>query len=318
MEGAPDVGMAVRQGVNRRWDVALIGDSFIDHVFTGFPRWPRPGEESFARNYVREAGGGAVNTACALAKLGRTAALVTVVGREDGDWLVGRVANFGVDTSAVRRSDLYTGLTAAVSFPSERAFFTYVGASGELPGLLRDPLVLEQLQQSRHVHFAFEPERESAIAAFEKLREAGCGVSLDLGWHEEWLRDPSTLDLIRLTTLFLPNEIEAQAMTGETDPRAMLESFERSGVASVAIKLGEKGAIMSQAGEFYECGGFTTEAVDTTGAGDAFDAGLIHAILNHAAPKQCLETACLVGALSTRAAGALNALPTRQELEARL
>ena len=58
----------------------------------------------------------------------------------------------------------------------------------------------------------------------------------------------------------------------------------------------------------------SVDAVDTTGAGDAFDAGLIDAILDHASPLEMLERACLYGSLSTRKAGALAALPNREEL----
>jgi sugar/nucleoside kinase (ribokinase family) len=98
----------------------------------------------------------------------------------------------------------------------------------------------------------------------------------------------------------------------------MCEFFDRCGVPSVAIKLGEKGAVMGQSGEFYTCPGFKVNAVDTTGAGDAFDAGFIHALLDKASPDRCLAVACACGALSTREPGALHALPSAEELESRL
>ena len=304
--------------MNRRWDVALIGDSFVDHVLTGFSEWPKPGQEAFAKDYVREAGGGCVITGCALAKFGRSAALFTTTGTGDADWLMRRIQSFGVDTSHARRVDRPTGLTFVVLFPDDRAMFSYEGANLELPGLLRDPSLAEQLAQSRHVHFALRPEREPIIALFEKLRSAGCSISIDTGWQEEWLRDPANMEVLRLATVYFPNELEAEAITGEKDPRAMLEGFKQRGMTSVAIKLGKKGAVLMWSGEFYECRGFQIDVVDTTGAGDAFDAGFIHALLANAPPQRCLETACLTGALSTRAAGALDALPTAGELEARL
>jgi len=315
MEGAPPDRVAVCDFMNRRWDVALFGDSFVDHVFTGFPRWPQPGEEAFAQDYFREAGGGAVNTACGLARLGRKSALISIAGRLDSDWLIHRIQDFGVDTSEVRLGDLPTGLTVAVSAPAERAFFTYRGVNLELDILLRDPSVWEQLAQAQHVHFAFAPEREPATAAFEKLRAAGCSVTLDTGWHEDWLRDPSNLELIRRTDVFFPNEREAEAITGTKDPAEMLDFFAQRGARCVAIKLGKMGAVMYQSGVSYECSGFGVNVLDTTGAGDAFNTGFIHALLDRQSPQRCLEIACLAGALSTRAAGALQALPTREELE---
>ena len=303
--------------MSRRWDVALFGDSFVDHVLSGFPRWPQPGEEAFARDYLREAGGGAVNTACGLARLGRKPALFSIAGQDDGDWLIQRIQDFGVDTSNVRRGHLATGFTVSVSGPEERAFFTYRGVNAALDDLFADPSLWEQLAQSEHVHFAFAPERGPAIALFEKLRAAGCAVTLDTGWHEDWLREPSNLEVLRRADVFFPNEREARAITGKEDPAHMLDFFAGHD-AQCVIKLGKKGAVMVQAGARYECPGFDVEAVDTTGAGDAFDAGFIHALLDRQPPQRCLETACLAGALSTRAAGALQAMPTRQELEGRL
>jgi sugar/nucleoside kinase (ribokinase family) len=303
--------------MNRLWDVALFGDSFVDHVLSGFPHWPQPGEEAFAQNYFREAGGGAINTACGLARLGRKTALFSIAGPDEGDWLIRRIQDFGVDTSPMLRGELATGLTVSVSAPEERAFFTYRGVNAALDNLLSDLSLPTRLAQSQHVHFAFAPQREIGIAVLEQLRAEGCTVSLDTGWHEDWLRDQANLDVIRQASVFFPNEREAQAMTGTKDPAQMLDFFARHGPGCVVIKLGKVGAVMVQAGIKYKCSGFEIEAVDTTGAGDAFNSGFIHALLNHEAPQHCLELACLAGALSTRAAGALQALPTREELEAR-
>jgi len=303
--------------MNRRWDVALFGDSFVDHVLSGFSSWPQPGEEAFAQNYLREGGGGAINTACGLARLGRKSALFSITGHDDGDWLIHRIQDFGVDTSEMLRGDLPTGLTISVSSPAERAFFTYRGVNVALDNLLSDPSMPDRLAQSQHVHFAFAPKREPAIAVFEKLRAAGCVVTLDTGWHEDWLRDRSNLEVIRRTNVFLPNQREAEAMSGTKNQAEMLEFFAQRGANCVVIKLGRMGAVMFQAGVSYECSGFDVEVVDTTGAGDAFNSGFIHALLDHQPPQRCLEIACLCGALSTRAAGALQALPTREELKAR-
>ncbi len=300
--------------MNHRWDVALFGDSFVDHVLSGFSKWPQPGEEGFAQHYVREAGGGAVNTACGLARLGRKSALFSIAGL-DGDWLIHRIQGFGVDTSETLRGELPTGVTVSVSAPHERAFFTYRGVNAALDHVLSDPAVSDRLAEARHVHFAFAPQREAAITVFEKLRGAGCAVTLDTGWHEDWLRDRSNLEVIRRTSVFLPNEREAEAIGGTSDPSRMLDFFIQQGAGCVAIKLGKMGAVMVQAGVKYTCPGFDVEAVDTTGAGDAFNSGFIHALLDHQPPQRCLEIACLCGALSTRAAGALQALPGPEELE---
>jgi sugar/nucleoside kinase (ribokinase family) len=80
------------------------------------------------------------------------------------------------------------------------------------------------------------------------------------------------------------------------------------------LKLGPSGAAASAGGQLYRAPALELEPVDTTGAGDAFDAGLIDALLDGAPLPQMLERACLCGGLSTRQAGALAALPDREEL----
>ena len=303
--------------MSKPWDVALFGDSFVDHVLSGFAHWPRPGEEAFAQTYFREAGGGAVITACGLARLGRKSALLSAAGREDGDWLIRRIRQFGVDTSGMRLGDLPTGLTISVSSPADRAFFTYRGVNAALDDLLHEESVWRRLALARHVHFAFAPERKTALSVFTKLREAGCTISLDTGWHEDWLRRPSNLDVLAAIDVFFPNEREAQAITGVKEPSEMLDFLAQRGARCVAIKLGKRGAAMVSAGDKYTCSGFDVRAVDTTGAGDAFNAGFIHALLDQQPPQGRLEIACLCGALSTRASGGLQALATREELEER-
>ncbi len=67
--------MAVSIGMIAKRDFSLVGDLFVDHVLAGFGAWPNPGEEVFATSYSREVGGGAANTECPLAKLGRSASL---------------------------------------------------------------------------------------------------------------------------------------------------------------------------------------------------------------------------------------------------
>ncbi len=81
------------------------------------------------------------------------------------------------------------------------------------------------------------------------------------------------------------------------------------------MKLGPRGAAMFASDVPYEVSSPLVETVDTTGAGDAFDAGFIDALLDRATPEDCLKRACICGALSTRAAGALSALPHREEVE---
>lgn len=294
-------------------DVAVVGEIYIDHIFTGFASWPQPGEESFAREYMREIGGGAANTACALARLGRTVSLVGVIGISDAGWFESRLSEFGISSDGLHLSEGNTGVTVSVSMLDDRSFFSFVGDNEKLTPLLWSDDVLATLKNARHIHFAMPLGYELAMYLLPALRAAGCTTSLDVGFRPDWLRSSENLNTCRATDYLLPNEREASMLSGDaTNYLAFAKSMN---LHRAVVKLGSQGAAMLANGVQYKVSSPVVEVVDTTGAGDAFDAGFIDAILDAAAPEDCLRRACICGALSTRAAGALSALPLRAELE---
>ena len=295
-------------------DVAVVGEIYIDHIFTGFDRWPQPGEEAYARHYTREVGGGAAITACALAKLGRSVDLVGIIGASDAGWMGDRLRAFGVSDQGLVKSDDSTGVTVAVSIHEERSFFSHVGANKRLQTMLRTEAMLAVLCNARHVHFALPLERELGLRLLSALRAEGCSTSLDVGFHPEWLQALPNLDICRAVDYFLPNEKEATLFCGAEDVD-YLTFARQKGLLRPVVKRGRSGAAMIADGARYEASPPSVSVIDTTGAGDVFDAGFIDAHLDAASPQDCLRRACACGALSTRAAGALSALPERAELE---
>src|ERR1051325_2138713 len=92
--------------------VIVIGEFFIDEILSGFQTLPKLGEESFARQFHRDVGGGAAITACGLAKLGIHVGVVGLVGSQDGAWVTKRLSSHGVDCSGLEVDDTEpTGLT---------------------------------------------------------------------------------------------------------------------------------------------------------------------------------------------------------------
>jgi sugar/nucleoside kinase (ribokinase family) len=304
--------MAVHNSMTKRWDVAVAGEIFADHVFSGFDRWPQPGEEHFTDHYVREAGGGAAVTACALGRLGRSAAIFAVMGEQDL-WLRRRLLDFEVNLEGLRSVATATAVSVAISTREDRSFLTYPGANCHLAEYLREPETQMRLAQARHVHFAMPIARGLAIELFPKLRATGCTLSLDVGHHVPWLTDPTSLLTCAEVDFFLPNEKEAQIITGIDAAGQLAAGLRAKGIERFVLKLGGAGACAWLGGEPYSAAALRVDAVDTTGAGDAFDAGLIDALLDDASPPEMLTRACLCGSLSTRKAGALAALPTREE-----
>ena len=297
------------------WDVATVGEIYIDHVFSGLPNWSQPGEEVYTRNYLRELGGGAAITACSLGRLGRKTAVFGVIGEVEDPWIRQRLADFSVDAQGLKRAPGSSGVTVSVSVQSERSFYSYLGSNAFLEDYLASNDLVHQLKQAVHVHFAVPLARRFAESIFPVLKDAGCTLSLDVGWQPEWYQRPENLQTCLDIDYFLPNQKEAECLTGKELAEEVLLGLEQSGFSHAVVKLGARGAAIRTGGRMLHVPSPHVKVVDTTGAGDAFNAGLIDALLNNAEAEEMLRRAAACGALSIRTAGALNGLPTVRELE---
>lgn len=296
------------------FDVITVGDVFVDIVMTGFPAWPQPGEEAFAQNLFREAGGGAAITACGLARLGARVGTLAMVGQSDGQWLIERLEQCGVSTSLIHRdANQATGTTISVSTTQNRSFFTFNGANASLIGLLSEIATREQLRQASHVHFAcpLPPELLSELA--DLIQATNHTVSVDVGWHPEWLTNKACWKALKKVDFFFPNEREAELMTGERDPEAMLQKLAAAGFRRVVLKLGEAGSLALWDDKLVHCLPYPVSPVDTTGAGDCFNAGVISGWLDHQTPLHCLRLGNFCGAISTTELGGISAFPIRSQ-----
>jgi sugar/nucleoside kinase (ribokinase family) len=298
------------------WDAVTVGEIYVDHVFSGLTNWPLPGEEIFTRNYLREMGGGAAITACGLGRLGRTTAVFGVVGDAECAWMKQRFQDFGVMSDWLMQDSGSSGVTVSVSVRDERSLYSFAGTNDRLGEYLTSPALVEQLQSAAHVHFALPLARQIARMVLPRLRSQGCTVSLDVGWQPKWYRNSENLQTCREIDYFLPNRKEAEYLTGKKHPEEVLLGLEELGFTHVVVKLGAEGAAMHIDGKTLHVASPEVEVVDTTGAGDAFDAGLIDALLDGTSPLEALRRAAICGALATRSVGALNSLAHRAELEA--
>ena len=300
--------------MTKRWNIAVVGEVYVDHIFTDFDHVPLPGEEVFAEQYRREAGGGTVNTACALARLGHHVSLFGVLGKDEEAWLKSRLSSFGVNAEHTLSSELPNALTVSMSTTQDRSFLSYAGANQMLEEYIALPETVAALSGAQHIHFAMPIDAKRAKILLPALRSAGCTLSIDPGWRKDWFLSSGSLDVLRMVNLFLPNESEAQLLTGQTDTEQMLRACVALGLENTIIKLGSRGAAAFQDDHLYTMVPPDVQVVDTTGAGDAFDAGFIDAWLSGADIEEQLWRACICGSLSTRERGGLTALPFREEM----
>jgi len=290
----------------RDYDILCIGEVNVDLILSGIEALPEFGREVLARGVGMHLGGCTANVATFAAALGMRAALRARVGRDDfGDFLMAELEKAGVSTEFVIRDDtLSTGLTVSLSGARDRAFVTYLGT---IDGLSGDDVQDALFRRARHVHigsyFMQRRLQPSVAGILRRARQDGLTTSLDPGYdpYEEW--DSGVLDALQGADVFMPNEVEAPAIAGVRDPWAAAARLAETG-ARVALKLGEDGAALVTACDEVRAPGFRVQVVDTTCCGDAFNAGLLCAMLDGKGADEMLRWGNAAGAIVAGGSGA--------------
>jgi ribokinase len=284
-------------------DLVTAGEAFDDYVFHGLAQLPRLGQEIRTDRLLRSPGGGAVITAIAASRLGLQCGIYGGVSPDAARLL----RDEGVRVRNLRRNGEPAAMTVAISTPRDRAFVTFNGMNGRLPGRLRQAI---GRVRARHVHFAFgPPECRPWRAIVRALRRNGIGTSWDFGWNPQLQGDSDFWSLATSVDYLFVNRDEAVAYApGARSLKLALDRW-RTSPAHVVVKLGAAGARIVGSGVDLRGKAIAVRVVDTTGAGDAFNAGFLAARLRGLDLSDALQLANRVGALSTRRAGGLAGLP---------
>lgn len=297
--------------------MVCCGEFYFDFIFYRLPRLPRLGEEFVTRNFALTLGGGAVISALVAARLGRRAELVSVVGNTPLDrFALEELRQGGVGARGTRQVlGTTTGLTVSVSLRKDRYFLTHRGANLQLESYLDSAPARRQLRRARHVHFALTPKRWSPFRSTVKaLRGAGVTTSWDLGWNPAAARQPGFRKVYRMLDVVFFNRDEALRYSRARTAEAALARLAHPGQC-VVVKLGAVGAIaQSPDGRRVRARGLRVRAIETTGAGDAFNGGFLDAWLSRADLADCLRAGNYCGALSTTSPGGSAGVPTRAVL----
>jgi sugar/nucleoside kinase (ribokinase family) len=285
--------------------VLCLGRTYCDLVFTGLPGLPVLGRELFAEDVVVVPGGGAFITAAHLVSLGRSSALVTRLGTDPlSSGLEGALSESGVDLVFVERAaDAGPQLTVAIVQSHDRAFLSRRAGHGH-PATLQTALASPGI---RHLHIAEYATLVEVPNLVAEAKGRGLSVSLDPSWDETLIRDPAFLENCRGVDLFLPNVEEAAAIARTNDADEALGLLVRH-FPLVVLKKGSEGAVLARAGQRFSLAAPQVKVVDTTGAGDAFNAGFLHHWLKGDDERTCLEVAVAAGSHSVQAAGGATAL----------
>ncbi|MBC6458364.1 carbohydrate kinase family protein [Actinomadura sp. HBU206391] len=304
--------------------IHVIGNIQLDVLaapVTALP--PAGGDTIIDRIDVRPAGA-AGNVSLALAALATPHRLFGSLGDDyAGRWVLRELRRLGLDSGVRIVPGTATGISIALEAPrQERAFLT---AHGVLDSWSADALPADATEADFVLltgYFSLPGMRgDGTRDLLVRARGNGATTLLDTGWDPDDWRTSGVReihDLLPLVDLFLPNEPEALALTGEPDAAAAAAALAEMSGGRVIVKLGERGAIAHlPGGGLLAVSAPATTPLDTTGAGDSFAAGLITALAESGHMNDALRLGVAV-ASTVVARPSHDRYPSRQELDPRL
>lgn len=297
------------------YDILVFGPVFCDLIFTDLPAMPELGKEIFAEDLTIALGGSAI-VAAGLHRLGARVGLIADLGNDPLSKVIWQLlGDWGLERSLISRHPYpLPQVTVALSYPQDRAFVTRF----KRPKKRTNLEMMIQKNPTKHLHLC------SFLAALESpeapqiAHAAGATISMDPGWDEEALHHPKLEALIAELDVFLPSrsEICQIAQTDDVD-QAARQQISKMQDGKIIIKDGPHGAIgyVSRQAAPIRVPALPITPVDTTGAGDAFDAGFLYALIHNLPINVCMRFGAVCGGLATTAPGGATAFPTLSEVE---
>ncbi len=283
------------------YDVLVVGNYTVDLIFTGLPSLPALGKEVVSKGFAMIPGE-AFNSAVAMHRLGLRVAWAGDFGNDEFSQFALKAARAeGMDeTFFVHHLRPLRRLTVSASFPADRAFLTYYDP---------DPLIPAGLRALRKIRarLLFVPGFYAGALFFlgiRWVRAKGMKVVMDGNSHPDThLKRAPVRRAIAALDAFLPNAAEALHLTGESDLTCAIRRLGEL-CPLVVVKAGADGAYAYQKGQLLHMPALNLKPLDTTGAGDCFNAGFLRAWLDGYPLETCLRWGNIVGGLSTQGYGA--------------
>lgn len=299
----------------KRFDVVGFGALNVDKLFK-VNRIAGAEEESFVIDYSETCGGSAANTMVGLARLGAHVGFIGKVGDDmEGRTLLEDFTKENVDTNGtkVARNGRSGKVMGFVDDDGQRALYIDPGVNDEING---DDVDSYYVLNTSFLHLSsfvgkksFETQRNVVDRFAKKVK-----ISLDPGALYARAGLSKMKSIIDNTFVMMPNVVELRLLTGEREFRTGAELLVEHGVKVVAVKLGNKGCYVTDGKESFLVGPFQVQVLDTTGAGDAFDAGFIYGLLSGKSLRECARIGNFVASRCIMAMGARASLPTLKDL----
>ncbi len=273
-------------------------------------------KESFIQSSSLSCGGSAANTMVGLARLGRKVGFVGKVGLDgEGELLVEDFLVEGVDTLGIVRAKGGESGTVMgfVDKHGQRALYINSGANDTITC---EEIRNEYVSQAKFLHltsFVGEQSFRTQKELLETFKKCG-KVSFDPGALYAQKGYAQLSPIMEKAYVVMPNALELEQITGQKDPKKGAAFLLSKGVEIIAVKLGSEGCYVTNGYEHHHIKAYKVPVVDTTGAGDAFNAGFLYGLLNKKSLLECGQIGNFVASRCVMKMGARAGLPYAKEL----
>lgn len=299
-------------------EVFCMGHANLDIMVYSALR-TRPGGDFLVKDLEVQPGGSAANTAVALARLGSRVSFIGRVGNDVlGDFIDRTLRREGVDVRLIQRDQAEPTGTAVIFVlrGGEKTMFAFVGANGNVT---LDSKQYKRLRRANLFHLSGyslveKTSGDTALVLMRQAKKYRVKISIDLGLRPTQSKSQMMETAMRLADILIANEVEASLLSGEKDPFSAGHKLLLLGPAIVVIKLGKHGAALFTEKKMAYHKGYRVSVTDTTGAGDAFNAGFISASLQGFDFDESLAFANAVAAIKVMGKGAQASLPRTGEV----
>lgn len=292
--------------------------SYVADLMARSPHFPLPGETVRGSVFNMGAGGKGFNQAVAAHKVGADVTLVTKIARDAfGNLALHVMDKLSMDTSHMIYSET-TGSGIALILvdegTSQNEIVVVPGACGEITQAEVEACA-ELISSSGYLLLQLEINMDAMERAMEIAREAGVPIVLNPAPCQ-----PLSDELLGMVSIITPNETEAEGLTGiaiDSEEAAVqaAQVLHQKGIPHVVITLGNRGVFVSSGSEHRILPVFPVDAVDTTGAGDAFNGGFLAGLAEGMDIWQAARFASAVAGISVTRLGTAMSMPTREEVE---
>ena len=297
-------------------DISVLGIFVADISFSG-PKIPAIGETILGNKYNVGPGGKGCNQAVAIARLGGKVNFISKIGKDSyGDLALNTLAKNKINTeSVIQDENLQTGVAGILvdKNSGKNAINVIVGAPSTLKVAEIDKHI-DIIKSSKIFLTQLEVPKDVTLHCLKTAKENGCLTILNPAPASEISKE-----FYKNIDYFTPNETEAEFYTGikitnEKEAKQAADKLINLGIKKIIITLGEKGLFYSDGKEEIYLQATPVKAIDTTGAGDAFNGGLAFGLSKEKPIKECLELANKVAGISTTKLGAGDAMPFIKDL----